>query len=538
MEEMKDPETLGLKSLFVKALFHWKLFVGVFLFSIIPAVLYLLLYPRTYEISAQVKIQEDKDLGGGSFGLGEAAGLMKSFGLGGIGGGGAINIEDELAMFSSNKLLRSMVLDLGINAEYTKPWSFYRLYGEDTLFKLTADSLTNATLEEEIEFVVKLSGGQCHVTAESDLMKKHSFDFQSLPAVIDLPQGHFTLSLLPGHENLTEAKMEINYRPASFVAEDLAEEFLIEEDSKTANVILLGCTDYERERGKNMLNTLIRLYNEEALDYQKSEAVKTLGFLDGRIEGLLKELANIEDRIESYKTKVQLMDGEHDVQFYVDQMKELQTKLIEVEGQAYVVDLMAAFVNDSANRYAMVPVLLTLDMGGEGNPISDYNTLLLERERVIKNSSENNPLVATLSKQADQLRVSVIKTIMNAQEGLRKTVEDINQKVAMIYNKMETYPVAERQFVELKRDQEIVQGVYLLLLQKREETALILGKENEKAKILDDAYVKSRSIAPRKLYAALGMMLLTIILPIGYLICRRMYISVKDEFVRQKGERG
>ena len=537
MEEMKDTETIGLKTVIVKYLLHWKLFLGAFLFSIIPAVLYLVYYPRTYEINARVKIQEDKDLGGGSFGLGEAAGLMKSFGLGGVGGG-AVNIEDELSMFTSNKLIRSMVLDLGINVEYCEPWTFgYRLYGNETLFKMTADSLTNATLDQNVDFVVKLSGGRCHVTAEAMTMDKKTFDLSELPAMIELPVGKFRLALAPGHEDLKEAKMEITYRPASFVAEDLADEFLIEESSKTANVIELGCTDYERARGKDMLNTLIRYYNEEALSYQKSEATKTLAFLDGRIENLLRELATIEDKIEAYKTKVQLMDGEHDVQFYVEQMKDLQTKMIELEGQANVVDLMAAFVKDTANRYAMVPMLLTLDAGGEGNPLSDYNTILLERSRVIKNSSINNPLVGTLSKQADQLRVSVIKTITNTQEGLQASLKDIRSKVAMIYDKMGSYPVAERQYVELKRDQEITQGVYLLLLQKREETALVLGKMNEKAKVLDDAYVKSRPIGPRKLYAALAMMLLTIIIPVGFLCCKHMYIALKDEFLRQKSER-
>ena len=93
MMEVKDNETIGLKSIIVRYLLQWKLFLGVFLFSIIPAVLYLIYYPRTYEMMARIQIQEDKDLGGGSFGLGEAAGLMKSFGLGG-GSSSVINIED------------------------------------------------------------------------------------------------------------------------------------------------------------------------------------------------------------------------------------------------------------------------------------------------------------------------------------------------------------------------------------------------------------------------------------------------------------
>lgn len=116
MMEVKDNETIGLKSIIVRYLLHWKLFLGVFLFSIIPAVLYLIYYPRTYEMMARIQIQEDKDLGGGSFGLGEAAGLMKSFGLGSVSGG-VVNIDDELMTLTSNKMLRDMVLKLGVNVD-------------------------------------------------------------------------------------------------------------------------------------------------------------------------------------------------------------------------------------------------------------------------------------------------------------------------------------------------------------------------------------------------------------------------------------
>ena len=218
--EVKDNETIGLKSIIVRYLLHWKLFLGVFLFSIIPAVLYLIYYPRTYEMMARIQIQEDKDLGGGSFGLGEAAGLMKSFGLGSVSGG-VVNIDDELMTLTSNKMLRNMVLKLGVNVDYCEPFSLgYRLYDESPL-KLIADSATNARLAEAVEFSVFVKNGKAEVSAESVNMKKKHFSFPSLPATIELPMGNFTLDFAPGKKDITSAKLDITYNPAGWVAEDL-----------------------------------------------------------------------------------------------------------------------------------------------------------------------------------------------------------------------------------------------------------------------------------------------------------------------------
>ena len=478
--EVKDNETIGLKSIIVRYLLHWKLFLGVFLFSIIPAVLYLIYYPRTYEMMARIQIQEDKDLGGGSFGLGEAAGLMKSFGLGSVSGG-VVNIDDELMTLTSNKMLRNMVLKLGVNVDYCEPFSLgYRL-----------------------------------------------------PATIELPMGNFTLDFAPGKKDITSAKLDITYNPAGWVAEDLEKEFLIEGSSKTSNVIELSCTDYEKNRGTDMLDTLIAIYNKEAEAYKKGEARKSLVFLDGRIENIIAELAAVENQIEEYKSKNQLMDIEHDVQFYVEQMKELQTKLIELEAQSNVINMMDEFVKDPANKYNLVPVLLTAQEGEKGSALTSYNEVLLERARVIQNSSINNPLVGTLTEQADKLRGSVIETIGNAQKGMQRSIKDVKAKEQEIYSKMNNYPVAERQFVELKRRQEIIQGVYLILLQKREETALILGQTRDKARVIDPAYVKSKPVGPRKLFALIGMLVLTLVIPISYLFVRRQSSLLIQEYKKQ-----
>lgn len=527
--EIKDNETIGLKTVIVNYLLHWKLFLAVFLVSLIPAVLYLIYYPRTYEMMARIQIQDDKDLGGGSFGLGEAAGLMKSFGLSGVSGG-SINIEDELMALTSNNLVREMVLELGINVEYSEPYTWgYRLYKESP-FVLTTDSLTNTQLTEEIEWTVARDKNKIQVTAQSNQIEKMNFTFDTLPAEIRLPSGTFTLNYAEGKEQAGPARLNILYRPAQWVAEDLIDEFLIEEVSKSSNVIELSCTEYEKARGVDMLNTLIRRYNKQSENYKKDEARKSLVFLDGRIEGIITELADIENKIERYKSQHNLTDIEHDVEFYVDQMKELQVKLIELQAQANVVDMMENFVKNPANKYNLVPVLLSTQDGEKGSPLTSYNEILLERARVIQNSSINNPLVATLSKQADELRESVVMTISNAQKGLQLSIEDLRGREKLLLGKMNSYPVQERQFIELKRNQEITQGVYLILLQKREETALILGQGREKARVLDYAYVKSKPVAPRKLYAAIGILLFTLVIPIGFLFVRDQFHSLRKEY--------
>ncbi|HCC52433.1 MAG TPA: tyrosine protein kinase, partial [Porphyromonadaceae bacterium] len=100
--------------------------------------------------------------------------------------------------------------------------------------------------------------------------------------------------------------------------------------------------------------------------------------------------------------------------------------------------------------------------------------------------------------------------------------------------KMKTIPEKEREYLSYRRDQEILQGVYLMLLQKREETVLSLGKNTERARVIEPAYVKQRPLGPRKLYAAIGILVLTLIIPVGYLFSKDLYVSLKEEYKKTK----
>ncbi|MDR3261633.1 MAG: tyrosine protein kinase [Tannerella sp.] len=529
--ENKDTETLGLKGIIVRYLHQWKLFLIAFLFSFIPAGIYLVFYPQTFEFKARIQIQEEKEVGIGGLGLGEAAGLMKSFGIGG-GSGVGISIEDEISILSSNQMLSRMILDLGLNVEYTKPYSFYKMYHEAPL-KLTPDSVSLADLDDEYKFSVAVGGGKVKVKVKSKFgEEKEKFTYTSLPARMKIGTKEFTLDFDHDGSMNRPFDLKILCMPAGWLAETFTEDFVVEDLSKTSNVIELGCTDHVKDRGKAMLNTLIRKYNEDAKSHKEEEDEKSMSFVEGRITNIIAELREVEVDIEKYKTRNEMTLLESDVLFYTEQMKELQTKIVELEAQSYVIRLMDDYVKDPANKYEIVPSLLSVVDGEKGGAITVYNEAVLERERLLRNSNQSNPAFKSMSEQVDKLRSGVYLTIENADKGCQMTLNDLKAKEKILLDKMKGVPMLEREYMSYKRQQEILQGVYLILLQKREETVLSLGQQTDRARVVDPAFVMKKPLGPRKLYAAIGMMLLTLILPVGYLFAKEIIHSVWEEYKR------
>ncbi|WP_304250617.1 tyrosine protein kinase [Parabacteroides gordonii] len=535
MDELKDKEVISLKHIIVYYLHHWKVFAVTFVISLIPAILYLMLYPKTYEIVSDIQIQDDKNLlSSGSMGLGEAAGIMKSFGLGG-GSGSGVNIDDELSVLQSNDLLNRTVLDLGLNVEYYKPYAWhYQLYETSPLLVL-ATPATFANVNEDITLNVVVRDTNVKITVEV-AKKKKEFKFTSLPATLVLEQGTFNIHYAEGFESPTsDIDMEVIIRPSRWVAEEISDKLVVEENSKTSNIIELGWRDYEKKRGVDLLTTLIANYNNRADLIKQEEGEKALLFLNNRIDSVIMDLGDIEQKISIYKIKNKLTDLEYDIQFYSEQMKELQSKIIEVEAQSHVIEMMDAYVKNPANQYNVVPTLLSAQEGEKGSALTLYNEALIERARLLQNSSENNPLIEAMEDRIKQLRSGVFLTISNAKKGLLLTLDDLKNKEKVIYEKMASVPDQERQYIDYKRQQEILQGVYLILLQKREEVALSThGLVKSKALVVDSAYIKKLPVGPRKLFAVIGVFIFTLIIPIGYLYGKEQLMDLIKAYKASK----
>lgn len=530
-----DREAVGLRPIIAGYLRQRTVILVSAIISLVAAIIYLLVYPKTYEVMARIQIQDDASMmASGGIGLGDAAGVMKTFGLGGLSSGSGVSIDDEISTLRSNSLMRKMVTRLGLYAEYRRPLSFIKLYGEEPVHVI-CDSTTLDALDDKVEFYLTATDrDEVTIKAKAD-GKKETFHFDGFPAEVRLHGKTFRFERVKQRAGASngDVKLDITVYPPRWVAEKAADDFLIEDYSKSANIIELSCTDYERRRAKDMLNVLIDYYNQEAYDYKKAQSDVSLVFLNERIAHVMDELEKVERNIERYKAANKITDVEYDIQYYAEYMRDLKGRMIEAETQANMIALMDAFVKNPANRYKLVPSLLTSGAAEtEGSAIFLYNQALLEREKAIRNSNEQNPMVASLTTQVDRLRETVFQSINNAQQSMQLTRRSLEKQERELLDRMGSIPVQERVYVDYKRQQEILQGVYLILLQKREEIGLALGQKTDRAKIVDTAFVKAKPVAPRKVFALAGFFVLTLVLSIGWIVCRDQYRLLRKEMKR------
>lgn len=530
-----DREAVGLRPIIAGYLRQRTVILISAIISLVAAIIYLLVYPKTYEVMARIQIQDDASMmASGGIGLGDAAGVMKTFGLGGLSSGSGVSIDDEISTLRSNSLMRKMVTRLGLYAEYRRPLSFIKLYGEEPVHVI-CDSTTLDALDDKVEFhLTATDRDEVTIKAKAD-GKKETFHFDGFPAEVRLHGKTFRFERVKQRAGASNGnvKLDITVYPPRWVAEKAADDFLIEDYSKSANIIELSCTDYERRRAKDMLNVLIDYYNQEAYDYKKAQSDVSLVFLNERIAHVMDELEKVERNIERYKAANKITDVEYDIQYYAEYMRDLKGRMIEAETQANMIAMMDAFVKNPANRYKLVPSLLTSGAAEtEGSAIFLYNQALLEREKAIRNSNEQNPMVASLTTQVDRLRETVFQSINNAQQSMQLTRRSLEKQERELLDRMGSIPVQERVYVDYKRQQEILQGVYLILLQKREEISLALGQKTDRAKIVDTAFVKAKPVAPRKVFALAGFIVLTLVLSIGWIVCRDQYRLLRKEMKR------
>lgn len=505
----EQEEQVDYKALFFKYLIHWKWFVASIVVCLIGGWIYLHYTTPVYSITGSVIIKDNKKNNSVSTGLAdlEDLGFYSS----------TNNFDNEVEVLHSRTLLKKVVeeLDLYINyrtRENLRPVELYK----DTPVKVwltpeEAEKLPNGAAVLE---VVLKPGGKLSVSTEID-EQEFKQDFNKLPALLTTPYG--TFSFTPGDSAIVEKEQEITVTVAAprIMANGYANALSVEPTSKTTTIAQITLQNTSPQRGVDFINKLIEIYNRDANDDKNEVASKTAEFIDERIKIINGELGTTEKELETFKRDAGLTDLKSDAQLALSENSEYEKKRAENSTQLRLVQFLSEYANNPDHAYEVLPVNVGLTDTGLTELINRYNEMLLERKRLLRTSSESNPVVVNLDASIRAMRSNVQTTILSVQKGLMITKADLERQTGKYAGRITRAPGQERQLVSISRQQEIKAGLYLMLLQKREENAITLASTANNARIVDEAQAELFPVSPKGKLIYLIAFVLGIAIPVG-----------------------
>ncbi len=444
---------------------------------------------------------------------------MQSFSLGGIGGEA---VNDEILIISSHSLIRDMVKQLELNKTYTTDGGFLKTkeYYNDAPFLVTIPESLMNTLKKEIDINIKVNnaGDNIHVTLKNEDIKIEQ-EASSFPVKIEYGEG-VVVDKTAYYKQGESFDVDVTVCSYDAMAEDVGKLLYVGITNKKANGISLFIDDTNVKRGKDILNTLLACYGQDAEFNKNENATNMLNFIDERLVKVKKELDDSESLLEQYKLENDLSDIGAEAKIILEANHQYRQSLLAVETQYSIISMVDSFMNSPENRYSLVPVTTGLPDQGAAEAINEYNQLLLERMRLLRTATNSNLTLRSLTAQIDAMRDNILNTVLKAKETSDNTREDLRKQEEEMRQRLRGFPEQERVFFDLKRDQLIKQELYTFLMQRREETAMALSSTMPKYRIVNSAYSLTRPIAPDKKKILIMALLLGFILPIVYLYAK------------------
>ena len=517
-----EDEKIDIQQLLFKYIIHWPWFVGAVLVCLIGAWIYLRMATPVYNISATVLIKDDKK--GGN--TGSMVGL-EELGLSGLISSSQ-NIDNELEVLRSKTLVKEVINLLNLYVSYTDEDGFpsKNMYKTSpVLVSLTPQEAEKLTDPMVVEMALYGEGGlEVNVTVGDKEYQKH---FEKLPAVFPMDEG--TLAFFQSPDSLSlkkdtmEASSNIRHITAKIkspmkVARAYCENLKIEPTSKTTSVAVISLKNSSSQRGQDFINQLLEMYNRNTNNDKNEIAQKTAEFIDERINIISKELGSTEANLENFKRNAGITDLTSEAQIALTGNAEYEKKRVENRTQISLIEDLRKYIR--GNEYEVLPGNIGLQDPGLVATIERYNEMLVERKRLLRTSTENNPTIINLDTSIRAMKSNVQATLDGSLKGLLITKADLEREASRFSRRISDAPGQERQFVSIARQQEIKAGLYLMLLQKREENAIALAATANNAKIIDEAIADDIPVSPKRRMIYLIALVLGIGIPVGiiYLI--------------------
>ncbi len=429
--------------------------------------------------------------------------------------------DNELEILTSSNISQRVIKSLKLYVSYELDGRLrnHELYKNNPyIVDMPENQLVD--LHSLIQLKIDRQGDGVHVEGEIYVPRaKEPILFErsvkELPGSFNTPVGTITLQRNPGvGAELPEQAMYATIMPLEYAAKAYGSRLSVSASSKTTTVAVLNYLDTQPERAIDYLNELFRSYNEDANEDKNEVALKTEEFLKNRISAIREELDATESNLESYKKKNELINLTNDASNALNKLTEYQKEQVELETQLNLVTALLDYVDDPRNAFNVVPSNLGLKDADMSNLLNKYNENVLQRNRLLKSSSPENPYVKRLTAQLEEMWPTIRLSLKSVRENILTQKRSAEDQYNLFSRRVGEVPTQERSLNNIIRQQEIKVELYLMLLQKREENYISLNSTAAKARVIDDPR-STGQVSPKTKVIMLGALVLGLCFPVG-----------------------
>lgn len=500
---------VSIQDLLYLCLSKWYWFAISLAITLIIAVLYIKMTPPTYVRTASILIKEDTK--GGSL-SGDVSGLS-DIGLFQTN----TNVNNEILSLKSPAIMLDVVKRLHLDINYTIPGSFHDkvIYGTNLPITVTfIDLPDNETAQCSVSLLTdnlieiydfQLNGEICENT------KKIKGNLQD---TLSTPVGKLVITPTKYYKGKTDIPIEVSKSNTLSTVSRYAQHLTISLSEEKSSVVDLSFSDVSTQRAEDVLNTLISVYNENWVKDKNQIAISTSMFINDRLAVIEQELGNVDEDISSFKSKNLLPNVEAASNMYMQQSSEATSQLQVLNNQLYMARYIHNYMTSNNGKNQLLPANSGIESPSIENQISEYNTTQLQRNNLVANSSEQNPLVIDLDQSLQSMHKAIITSIDNLIITLNAQIKSMQQEEQQTTSRIAANPTQAKYLLSVERQQKVKEALYLFLLQKREENELSQAFTAYNTRIITPPYGKMIPTAPVKKNILMVAIALGLLIPV------------------------
>ncbi len=483
IEDVQKKDNKELLQFLYKILGNWYWFVIGGMLGLILASLYLKYQTPVYQIDAKLLINDDSKGGGG--GKSDLLDLNNLIGV-------KSSVDDQAEVLKTRFLMEEVVKDLKANISYYHKGRVrdYEIYNSPFILNTlnVRDSIA------PISFTVKPLGNNKLELSNDDFTRIIGFNE---PFILE-NVGKVQLDKNPGIPMVNTIYKCVITSVDSKVAAFMGS-LKVAVTNKQVSTIDLSFGYPIPRKGEDILNTLIRKYAEETLNDKNRIADSTIAFIENRLLYVGQELGGIEGNIQTFKQNSKIADITEQSKLLIESSGEYLNELVKTETQLSIVNSLESYLKDESKNKRVLPSAVLESDQVVGSLIERYNTLLMERDRQSLSSTDSNPYIQNLDQQIANLRKDMLSNLINTRNTLIITRNKLLQRTGQVEGQIRQVPAKERTYLDLARQQQIKQELYIFLLQKKEETAISKTSNISNSKVIDPPKSQAGPISPNRM---------------------------------------